>query len=240
MEDAGNAREWNAARNDGAVRIDDGDFGIRGGAEDARVRIDVRDIEAAAIGGWGDVACAATGSKALLFRAGLRVEDGDVTRDAVGNEEMLAGTIFGGAGRLRGDRPGGDDCEGVGVDDGQRVVPGVGDEKASAVRRKSEAAGNVPHRNFLDLSERGAVEHADFVALLAEYEEAGAIARKQQLDGRRIVEDLAGSCRADRTRRAAVRDGEAERDEGENADGCGKRTAEAGATAHCGFLSPGS
>ena len=95
MKDVGDAMQRDAIDDHGARSIDDCDLRFRvrfAGAR--RIRIDVRDVESAAIGRGRDVARAAPCGQALFFFAGLSIEHGNVVADAIGDEEAFAVAVF--------------------------------------------------------------------------------------------------------------------------------------------------
>ena len=116
-----------------------------------------------------------------MFDACLGIEDGDVVGDSIGDEELFLGGILDHAGGLSGNGPGCDDFEFGGVDDGEGVIPGVGNVEAGTVWRERKAARDCADGNVLDDRIGGCVEHADFFGSLAEDVEARAIGGGKKL-----------------------------------------------------------
>src|SRR5208282_5693673 len=105
MKGVGNTMQWDALNHDGARSINDCDLRLRRGSLWRWVRVDMRDVELAAIGRRSDVTCAAPCGESLLFFTGLRIQHGDIVADAIGNEEVFAFAILKDIGRLGGNRP---------------------------------------------------------------------------------------------------------------------------------------
>src|ERR1700676_5822149 len=106
MKAVGDVDERNAFGDYGARRVDNGDFrlrrrpiAVRGGFSRG-IRIDMRDVETAAVGRWRDVAGATARGKPLLLRACPGIQYRDVVRDAIGDEQAIAFTVLDDAGEI--------------------------------------------------------------------------------------------------------------------------------------------
>ncbi len=116
MEAVRNAVQRNSFGHHRARRVNDRNLRLRRGAMRCRIRIDMRNVEAAAIGRWRNVACAASCSKPLLFCACLGIENGHVVGDSISDKQVLAIAVLNDARRLCGDRPRGCHLQGLRID----------------------------------------------------------------------------------------------------------------------------
>ncbi len=157
-----------------AAGVDYGDFRFGGRAEGRRLRIDVRAIDATAVGRERQVGGAAAGEQTLGLDAARQVDDRDIVAHAVGDVEEVAFRVGEGGVGLVPRRQFAEDFQGFDADDGDGVAPGVGDVEEAAIGGEGDAFGVLAYADAAADGIGDGIDFDDFVGAFADYVEAVA------------------------------------------------------------------